>query len=298
MNTPTIGAYFQCFKQPKSTIATISSFRKNYPNGTIVVASDGGYDYSDISHYYGCTYVQYDRMGTDIGIVTTDRNKIITWVNRLLDAAKIIPDDYIMILEDDVRIYKPVESLRYDCNGINTEVRIGSRLTEFLKTRNSTIPKDCTNYYFGGCGGAIINKQFILDNIKDIDETITILESYQDEKMRGQYVSDYWISILILYHGGSLGPYEGFSETWHMSYSLKQHVLHTVKTAHFDKTLHNKPLSKNELAILGRAFDNDASDYAARTTTITPFNIQHPMISMLRSRFFRLIKRYYKKLCQ
>ena len=41
----TIGAFYQCWKHPAATIQVIRQFRTFYPDATIYLVSDNGYDY-------------------------------------------------------------------------------------------------------------------------------------------------------------------------------------------------------------------------------------------------------------
>ncbi len=259
---PTVGAYFQCFKQPKSTIATISSFRNAYPDSTVTVISDGGFNYSDMCNLYKCNFSLEKRLGSAVGVVTSERKNIILWFERLINAAKSISEDYIMILEDDVRVFSPVKNLVFDLNGINDEVTLGKHMTAFLKSKNKHIPASAKNYYFGGCGGTIVRRQFLINHFRDIESTITLLEKYLDADKKLRYVSDYWLSVLILYFGGTIGNYRGFCETWYFTYLFRRYILRNIKTLHFDKSLHDLPLTDAERALLGDSFTNNVEEYA------------------------------------
>jgi hypothetical protein len=296
MSYPSIGAFLQCFKQPKSTIKTIQSFQQTYPGNTMVIISDGGYDYSDLCKKLNCIYIHEARMGTDIGVVTNKRENLIVWLDRLRTAAEIIQEDYIMILEDDVRVLKPVKNIRYTLNGINREVWIGKKMTSFLKSKGAAIPARYTNYYFGGCGGSIIRRQFILDNFHDLEPVIQELEQYLDDAFRGQYVSDYWLSLLTLYFGGTLGQYKGFCETWYLSFPIRQYVLQNITTLHFDKTLHNLPLTSEEQSLLGQSFSESLSEYDAQITKNVHIKIKSSWkkIVAFPQRFFNLLIRKIK----
>jgi hypothetical protein len=51
------GAYLQCHKQPLATYKCLESFRNNYPDSTVILLSDNGYDYSEMANFFGCIYI-------------------------------------------------------------------------------------------------------------------------------------------------------------------------------------------------------------------------------------------------
>ena len=51
------GAYFQCYKNPYATYKCLESFRKFYPESTIVLLSDNGYNYSEMAKKFNCIYI-------------------------------------------------------------------------------------------------------------------------------------------------------------------------------------------------------------------------------------------------
>ena len=115
------GAYFQCYKQPMATYKCLESFRKHYPNNTIVLLSDNGYNYSKMAEYFNCIYIHsYENIPLCNKDLSNDTyiknvNKII---ERFKTAFNLIKENYVMWLEDDVYINSKVtDILRYDIDG-------------------------------------------------------------------------------------------------------------------------------------------------------------------------------------
>lgn len=292
MKIQTVGGFLQCFKQPISTIETVTSFRKAYPNGSLVIISDGGYDYSGLAEEVGAVYRKEPRIGSDIGIVSSNRNLVEAWLKRLIEAASIMKEEYIMILEDDVRIFDSVTDLKYDLNGINNEVGLGKGMTAFLKSCSAKIPQRCSDYYYGGCGGSLIRRSFLIEKLKDITSAIDTLEYYLDAQFKNNYVSDYWLSVLFLYFGGTIGPYFGFSETNYISYPFRRFFLKNIETLHWDKSLHNVPFRPGDLEILGWDKNNpDRQEYEQQVLkSLKQIGMRQPRgIRSLRGRFFKRI---------
>lgn len=297
MRNPEIAAFYQCYKQPKSVIATLESFRKFYPEATIFLISDGGYDYATLARHFNCIYVYNKRIGQDLGIISKKIDGILSWLDRLIDAAGKIKEEYIMILEDDVRVFSKVSEINYDLNGINTEVKIGRELTNFLKEGGAQIPSSCKNYYFGGCGGSIIKKDFLLKNFKNLDNATKELIPFLDEEHKSSYVSDYWLSVLFLYFGGRIGQYKGFCEKWYLTYLLRKRILKNISVLHFDKSFNNQRLNEEEINILGGIeWKEYLLDYNKHIDSVESNTKNRKKVSSFVRRFISLIKRKTRSL--
>jgi hypothetical protein len=102
-----------------------------------------------------------------------------------------------------------------------------------LKLHGAKIPLFNFNYFWGGFGGCIIKRQFIVDHMtkESIRKMVTDIDKHTKDK---NYTSDIWISLFVLYHGGTLGQYSGFCETWWSDYKKRRNtneieVLHQYK---------------------------------------------------------------------
>ena len=254
---PSIGATYQCYKQPKAMLFALSSFRKFYPNSSVNLISDNGYDYSHVAKHFNCTYQHLDKHSGSIvsSTIFSDKIQIISWLSRLIETAKNSKEDYLIILEDDVWVLNKVSLVKYDLNGINIyEYKLGKNITSFLKTKNNAIPKNMKKYFYGGCGGAIISKKFILDNFSDIsniEKVITELEYYREKIYTKIYTTDYWLTVLVLYFNGTIGQYPGFCETWHSDYYYRRYISKNIEILHQYKNYYNKNLSSDEIKIIG-----------------------------------------------
>jgi len=52
-----LGAFLQCYKEPLATYKCLESFRSFYPDSSIVLLSDNGYDYSEMAKHFHCIYI-------------------------------------------------------------------------------------------------------------------------------------------------------------------------------------------------------------------------------------------------
>ena len=254
---PAIGAFYQCYKRPKAFLEVITSFRKIYPKSKIIIVSDNGNDYSKIARKFDLDYSSNsERSSNGKQLSFNNRDQMIKWLTRLYDSITKISEGYVIILEDDVYVYKPVSDLYFDLNGINPYEQIGGKVTKFLKTRNTTIPENTKDFYFGGCGGAIIKRDFFVNNFKpdEFEKISKELESYIEGRYSNAYFSDYWLTLFILYYGGSIGQYDGFCEKWYRSFPIRKYILNDISVLHQEKKYYETELTEEESKIFGNDF--------------------------------------------
>lgn len=259
---PSISVFYQCFNQPKCVITAIKLFREFYPKNAIFLYSNKGLDMSHIASHFDCKY-EYLSNGIDSGFWFKTKEDIISWVKRLLFAAQNSKEDFVMIMEDDARVYRKIKKLKFDFNCVKPCLQLGKDITRFLKIRNSSIPSYINNIYFGGCGGTLINRKFIVDNfsnLENLDSAVEELLPYTKKHFKGALPADGLITMLIFYFGGTVGMYSGFAEVGnpgirglkdnflemsHWKYYLRP-FLGRIEVVHNDKSLYNVPLTEEE----------------------------------------------------
>ncbi len=247
---PSIGAFYQCYKRPKAVISVISSFRKYYPDSDMYVVGDGGDDFSKLAEHFNVRYKNESfNTGNGVSNVFENPDRLISWLHRLVDAAKYIKEDYILLLEDDVLVMDVVrQQLPFTINGNNPAMQLGRNETKFLKKRNKSIPFWTRNYYWGGFGGCIVKKSFILEHFTDVEGDI---EKIRPHVHWDKFVSDIWISLLVLYHGGTIGPFKGLCETWYVDFDKRKNELHDISILHQYKDLYETPIDEEDKKLLG-----------------------------------------------
>ena len=206
-----IGAFLQCYKNPLATYHSLFSFKKYYPQGTIVLLSDNGYDYTEMAKHFKCIYIHeteniplvwYPLKDTDL------YNKTIALMNRIIKAFELFDEKYIMWLEDDVSVNNKVneEELKYDLNGYCPNSFLQKHLIELQKTYNFLdINK---TYVFSGHGGSIFTKNKILNYLKNTKIIDDLLNNWKEYKFY-ECAQDLFISLLITLQGGEIGAYTG-----------------------------------------------------------------------------------------
>jgi hypothetical protein len=103
--SPPFGVYLQCHKNSYATYKCLESLRSFYPDCTVVLLSDNGYDFSEMAKHFNCIYVHENEnlwltfKDLDSGEHIINSQKLI---KRVYDAFKLCKEDYVMWLEDDV----------------------------------------------------------------------------------------------------------------------------------------------------------------------------------------------------
>lgn len=216
MPTQPFGALFQCYKNPYATYKCLESFRKYYPDNTIVLVSDNGYDYTKMAKYFKCEYVHCKDKSAGILHNKEDIIKGVhidywnTYTKRTLNLISMIKEDYVMFLEDDNKINKPITDVfLYDLNGFCPN-RLPKHLIKNLSSDYPILNID-NEYKFSGHGGSICRKEKLVEYLLDEKMSNSILQNWINLGM-DNYPQDLFISLLIHLHGGTIGPYQGHED--------------------------------------------------------------------------------------
>ena len=207
------GAYLQCHKQPLATFKCLESFRNFYPDSTIVLLSDNGYDYSEMAKVFKCIYIHENENiwlthnNLEDGSHIVNSKKLI---QRIQTAFSLIPEDYIMWLEDDVSINSVITDVfKYDLNGFSPNQFLDFQI-EILKKKYTFL--DINKIYrFNGHGGSVFCKTFLkyLQNEEVINDILINWKQYGCPSNLGQ---DYFFSLVITLNKGTIGTYEGHAD--------------------------------------------------------------------------------------
>lgn len=220
--TQTLGAYYQCHKNPTSFLRCIKSFKRYYPDSSIVVTNDGGYDYSEFCSKNNIQYTYCTKAPNIRNATTFDtKSSILIFINKIWSSLHLIKETHFIILEDDVRILKHhTQPFKYTLNGCNTGEFLPECMQTILKNNGYT-----GKFFFGGCGGTIFSKSFL----EDIPFThiITLVDSLPDIFQIG---SDMVLTFIVLYFGGRVGSHPEFGEMWYPNIQdlLKKNLLFSV----------------------------------------------------------------------
>jgi len=217
-----IGAYLQCYKNPYATYKCLESFRKFYPNSTVVLLSDNGYHYMEMAKHFKCIYIhKYDK-ATFIHKNFENDSHILNnavLINRMIEVFQLIKEDYVVWLEDDVSINGRIScSFNHDLNGFCPNP-IQKFILENLKKTYTELDVE-TKYHFTGHGGSVYKKTAALECFKNTEIWKDVVENWQfynTNKIEtpSDICQDFLFSILFVLNGKTIGPYEGHYDFRH-----------------------------------------------------------------------------------
>ena len=152
-------AYIQVYKKTDRLERSLSSFRKFYPDSSIVLFSDNGDDLSDVALDFSCTYF-HSNVNTGISPMGFSKDQAIEWIKRFKRSFDIGKNPYLIYMEDDVLIRNHIN--------VDPEVKIAGthenpidhRIIEYFENKYGF--KFCTDRY-GACGGSIYEKETFLN---------------------------------------------------------------------------------------------------------------------------------------
>jgi len=224
-----LGAYFQCYKNPYATFHCLLSFRTHYPHATVVLLSDNGYDYTEMAKHFQCIYIH----GESLPLITTLEEDYIKKSHKLIERMEgvfpLIKEDYIMWLEDDVRVNGVIqEPFRYDLNGYCPNQFIWN-IDKTKYTLNGV-------YRWSGHGGSVYHKEKILSYFKNKTLIQDVLVNWKNYQLTSNICQDYFWSLIIILNGGTIGPYHGHSDCRYKNES--------ILVQHQYKVWYNVPMPK------------------------------------------------------
>jgi hypothetical protein len=196
-----LGAYFQCYKEPRATYESLKAFRASYPTSTIVLLSDNGFDYTEMAKEFGCKYI-HSTDNFHVSMSTSRYAEFQTAMARFVGALMHIPEPYAMLLEDDVKVFRPyTEPFLGTING-NT--------VNYIYSPNAfdLIPwsKFKGRSKYTGHGGSVYDKKALLNALSHTAEINWLVANWSTtlNLCPHRIDLDIFLSVLILSLGGSI----------------------------------------------------------------------------------------------
>jgi len=241
--TPEFGAFFLVYKNPLATYKCLESFRKFYPDNTVVLLSDNGYDYTEMAKYFKCVYIHSNEniLLTYNNLNDSDKfENSFKLIERIVNAFELCYEEYVMWLEDDVSINKTITDVfRYDLNGFCPN-RISDQSIQRLQEKHNLDSNK--KYNFTGHGGSVFNKKFFIESMKNKELIHDIIENWGYYDFPSNIGQDFLFSVIITLYGGTIGPYQGH-------YDCYNGLNRDITVQHQYKVWYNVPLP-NELKCL------------------------------------------------
>lgn len=216
-SVPSVGAYLQCYKNPYATYKMLEAFRKYYPDSTVVLLSDNGYDYTEMANHFNCIYIH---SSSNVPLIYNHVEEIdkmeqgahVQWANQLMDRLYTcfskIKEDYVLWLEDDVLVNRVMNGpFSSDINGFNPN-QYWKSMCEALSKTYPTIQPDGV-YTWSGGGGSIYNKSKMLAYFEKRDIINDLVIHWRSYQLTSNIVFDFLLSLLTNIQSGTVGLYRG-----------------------------------------------------------------------------------------
>jgi hypothetical protein len=238
-DTPKFGAYLQCHKNPYATYKCLESFRIFYPDSTIVLLSDNGYDFSEMAKYFNCIYIHENE---NLWLTFNDldsgghMDNSVKLIQRISKAFQLCKEDYVMWLEDDVIINSRIDAnFNYDINGF-----CPNRIQDFsnieLAKRYPFIEIN-KEYKISGHGGSVFKKHTILKYFENEPIIMNILHNWREYRFPSNLGQDFLFSAIVTLNQGTIGPYEGHYDGFH-----RNEICPSMVVQHQYKRWYNYPM--------------------------------------------------------
>lgn len=206
MSSQSLGAYFQCYRSPMATYKCLESFRRHYPTATVVLLSDNGYNYAKMADHFGCIYIHGHE---NFRMCDIEPKNVVKLLDRIQQAFQLIPEDYIMWLEDDVVVNQVItDTFRYDINGFCPNTYSPETVRALKCLKNDT-------YRWSGHGGSVFHKENLVTYLGNKPMVEDVLENWTQYKLTTNFCQDFVISLLVNLQDGTIGPYEGHADGYH-----------------------------------------------------------------------------------
>ena len=220
-----IGAYFQCYKNPTATFHALENFRKSYPDTTIILLSDNGYNYSKMASHFNAIYIhETENLSPSVGYGY--RNPISSYtkfIDRIRKVLPLIKEEYFMLLEDDVLTKKQyTEEFKGTING-NCVNKIFAKTFKQIPFYTGP-PMD---RFFSGHGGSVYHKEQFSEALNNETVTSWLISNWLSLYLGETIDCDIFFSLLVYITGKSVHPLTQHKDG--MQYYNSGHVIHQYK---------------------------------------------------------------------
>lgn len=219
-----LSAYLWGYSDFRAGEKSISTFRNFYSDSDVFIKVDHGgdlenYKKSTKKHKVNISQNPFNvgKCGDWDGVYTLGREcwplkNTLLWLDGIYQSCKQTNSKYMVILEEDVFLMKPISIIEKDFGIaiVKNKNVFPNRITKFISDLNGNI---LTKGY-GGCGGAIINTN---DFIKGYETAYEALQKeYEDIKLHSKLIgwSDMILQVIVMVGGGSVVINEQLVEPW------------------------------------------------------------------------------------
>jgi hypothetical protein len=198
LNDDQIGIFLSCYKENEAVNFCINNIRDHYPHAPIYIASDGGYDFSNVCDSNSTFFMYEDILGYVNNPESKEGDKLIfccrEFLNRIKDAVEYCKTEYIVYYEPDILLRGKIRTdINSDLSGSFANI-IHHNVLSLIQKYN---PAN-TNYNFGACGGSLIRTSSLLRILRDTDDVLLKELIYNDKRISN---CDYLLTVLFCIFG-------------------------------------------------------------------------------------------------
>ena len=229
---PKVAFYLQMANEPKASLEVVKSVREHFPDASLYVSSDDGWDCASMCEQYLCDFTLHESSAGMHG-----SGGVVEWLARLRSAAERSRAEWLVLLEDDVRVDGPITRWpTTDAGGVEDyrwTAPMSAGLLAEIARRSGGAP---AYTHYGLCGGAVVS----VDALKSVDpedakEEVEVMRALDDRV--GKW-NDVTLAALLMARGKSVAPWA----------DLKQgnHPPHETALTHNDKRFYGKRMAEDE----------------------------------------------------
>lgn len=201
------------------------------------------------NYFYSSTF---NGGGSSVETIYMGEAAAIAWFQRLLQVASV-GTDWVIILEDDVRVLKAIDltSLRFDANGCQVY-----HLPEEVKQGIKELGGNPHDGAYGGCGGAVIRGsllRYIGYELQWVDQIRSLFMYLKDTvwSPKRTFAADALLISMIYVNNGVQGGFDTYVLFDHPDISGRLQR-GAVSVLHKDKSLYNQTFNFSALSTNGR----------------------------------------------
>ena len=217
-----IAAFYPCYNQPYATEQVLLMFRQSYPTAPIYMFNDGGLPILKYvaSKYHAKYFHHKHRKSSDKTVLGTHWNSSLfakPYIHDLIFTAKDSMCDWILLLEDDVFVLRPLWTAELICDimGRNSDPWFKSTenngVQRYLKSQNIQ-----THAFNSGNGGSVLRGSFLQSlSITSADHSVDLFFHLYCGNTTGCVVaSDMIVFFMVQVHNGTACTYQHYAYNW------------------------------------------------------------------------------------
>jgi len=179
MSKSVLGFYLWGHTNVESADYVLGRMRESYPDSDLVISSDNGNDFTEVAEKHKA--VKYIHGNLSHGYPQSPERygwtaeQAVLWLTRIYDACKVITNDFVMLMEEDILIKERFKFPAKDIIMIpNIKNGISPEGMGWVKSRGGRIDYP---YYSAG-GGTIVKRQSFIEAFDNhLDD---LIEKYED----------------------------------------------------------------------------------------------------------------------